>query len=152
MDLRTAPHPRVPQAPIQVVLGGQLYAATTHTADVPVHLQLPLRLDDPTILQDPHGTRTTTQTVTATDVAAGFQVLDAAGHPSRVSGYDASPRNDHRGARITNIVGADANSLIKRCPHCKIRKPFADFGEERTTNELRDQSYCTECRTLAFGT
>lgn len=111
-----------------------------------MNVVLPLTLDAPTDLHRPDGTVSTVTEITAADVASGFQVP----HPQGVSGYDASDANNGRGVRITNIVKATGATLVKHCPNCEGDKPFAGFGESRTTNELRDQSNCTECRGEAF--
>ena len=60
--------------------------------------------------------------------------------------------NDANGSRVTNIVGFDGVSLLKRCTNCGEVKPSADgFGAEgrctnKTTGMRRDQAQCKQCR------
>lgn len=49
--------------------------------------------------------------------------------------------------RVTNLVGFDGKSLIKRCPSCHLEKAIDEFDYTgRYTNGPRDQSNCFECR------
>lgn len=58
-----------------------------------------------------------------------------------VNGYDENNN------RITNLVGFDGSSLLKRCPRCQQTKIVTEFGYSgRVTNSRRDQSNCSACR------
>lgn len=59
-----------------------------------------------------------------------------------INGYDS------QGNRATNLVGVNENGvLLKYCPHCGDIKTVYEFDYEgRTTNEHRDQSWCSACR------
>ena len=62
---------------------------------------------------------------------------------SKVNGYDSNNN------RVTNLVGFDGHELLKKCPNCSKEKRVTAFGYlGRVTNEKRDQSNCTDCRSL----
>lgn len=59
----------------------------------------------------------------------------------QINGYDA---NDNR---VTNLVGYDGQTLLKRCPACGLDKSPLAYGERgRVTGRRRDQSQCSDCR------
>lgn len=55
---------------------------------------------------------------------------------------------DQYNNRLTNFVKYDAQKgWIKHCPSCNLDKPLDYFDYSgRHTNEQRDQSQCSECR------
>lgn len=62
---------------------------------------------------------------------------------SKMNGYDANNN------RVTNLVGFNGHELLKKCPNCSGEKDVTAFGYSgRVTNEKRDQSNCTDCRSL----
>lgn len=59
----------------------------------------------------------------------------------KINGYDAN------NARVTNLVGYNSNSLIKKCPSCERDLPTISYGASgRVTVSQRDQSQCSSCR------
>ncbi len=61
-----------------------------------------------------------------------------------ISGYY---EKDGEKIRITNLVGYNGKSFLKYCPNCKKIKPIKDFDYSgRTTDNKRDQSNCSKCR------
>lgn len=59
----------------------------------------------------------------------------------KINGYDANNN------RITNLVGYNGHTLLKRCPNCEQELSPLDYGASgRVTNSRRDQSHCIECR------
>lgn len=49
--------------------------------------------------------------------------------------------------RVTNLVGYDGSSILKRCPACGVVEQLEGFDYEgRDTGVRRDQSNCMVCR------
>lgn len=49
-----------------------------------------------------------------------------------------------------NVSGYNGSEPTRICPHCGEEKPLSEFGYRRMkkeTGEVRNQSWCTECRT-----
>ena len=61
----------------------------------------------------------------------------------KINGYDANHK------RVTNLVGYNGRELLKKCPNCHRIKPVTEYGYTgRITNIRRDQSQCSECRSV----
>ena len=51
---------------------------------------------------------------------------------------------------IIQSNGYNGSEPTRICPHCKKEKPISDFGfrnmGEKQNNQIRNQSWCKECR------
>lgn len=45
------------------------------------------------------------------------------------------------------LRSASVDGLTRKCPNCGLVKPLEDFGlRQMSENELREQSWCADCR------
>lgn len=107
-----------------------------------MNIVYPIKLDTAVTISGSGRSSRSQSTIDATD-------LKSPGTFSSTSGYDSSVENGGRGVRLTNLVGILNGDMLRNCPHCKKDKPQQNFGNTRTTNEVRDQSNCIDCRAVA---
>jgi len=58
--------------------------------------------------------------------------------------------NENTDRPIIQSNGYNGSEPTRICPHCKKEKPISDFGfrnmGEKQNNQIRNQSWCKECR------
>ena len=58
--------------------------------------------------------------------------------------------NENIDRPIIQSNGYNGSEPTRICPHCKKEKPISDFGfrnmGEKQNNQIRNQSWCKECR------
>ena len=115
-----------------------------------MHIVYPVRLDQPIHLKNKNGTLYKVPIISKSDLVTNTNFFDASGRLTTAKGYDSSVENNGKGVRLTNLAGILNGDLLKNCPKCTLTKNQSRFGiDGRTTNELRDQSNCNDCRKVA---
>ena len=105
-------------------------------------IQFPIVLEQPVFRSDAPGTA-----VISIQSSDDFDFVGLGGLPMHVSGRDSSSANNGSGVRLTNLTGIHGARIRKLCPHCQQIKDLTAFGDGgRTTNEYRDQSNYSDCR------
>ncbi|WP_201261877.1 hypothetical protein [Metasolibacillus fluoroglycofenilyticus] len=99
-----------------------------------MHTVLPIKLDHIITINYSDGTNEQSNTFPGTrgTIPCTFQ---------KINGYDANNN------RITNLVGYNGQTLLKKCPSCKrLLSPLSYGANGRVTGRRRDQSQCSDCR------
>ncbi len=110
-------------------------------------LVFPIRLDKTIFIQMLGGDRVEVGQIEERHLYHNYDFVDNHGSATQVGGYDSSSENNGRGLRLTNLSSIRDDRVMKLCANneCLREFPVGEFST-RTTNERRDQSYCTECR------
>lgn len=111
-----------------------------------MELSYPIRLQGKLFRREPSGQREPIRFIQRRDLGFTFDLVDAAGEPTLAKGRDSSGANGGQGVLVSRLVGVRPGFLLKSCPRCARERPLESFGLRLIEGELRDQSYCSDCR------